>query len=94
MAGASGDATGMGGLGGWVVVFSKPEEQPRPTKLTEGDAAGTLELVGYGEDCVVVTAVGPSNTGLINEVGGEGGRGPGACSRRVTSQYSESSAPP
>jgi len=66
VAGASGVVTGMGE--GWVVVFSKSEEQPRSTKLTEGDVAGTLS--GYGE---VVTVVGLSNTGLrwvVKAVGG------------------------
>ena len=78
MAGAStsGVVTGMGE--GWVVVFSKSEEQPRSTKLTEGDVAGTL--FGYGEDGVVVTVVGSSNTGLRWVVKAVGG----ACSRRVT----------
>ena len=42
VAGASGVVTGM--RGGWVVVFSKSEEQPRSTKLagTEGDVAGSM----------------------------------------------------
>ena len=69
MAGASGVVTGMGE--GWVVVFSKSEEQPRSTKLTERDVAGTL--FGYGEDGVVVTVVGSSNTGLRWVVKAEGG---------------------
>ena len=56
MAGASGVVTGMGE--GWVaiVVITKSEEQPRSTKLTERDAAGTL--FGFGEGGVVVMAVG------------------------------------
>ena len=56
-----GVVTGMGE--GWVVVFSKPEEQPRSTKLTEGDVAGTL--FGYGEGGLVaaVVCIGSSNTG-------------------------------
>ena len=78
MAGASGVVTGMGE--GWVVVFSKSEEQPRSTKLTERDVAGML--FGFGEDGVVVMAVGPSYAGLwprwvVKAVGV-------ACSRRVT----------
>ena len=79
MAGASGVVTGMGG--GWVVVFSKSEEQPRSTKLTKRDVAGML--FGYGEDGVVVAVVGPSSAGLmwvVKAVGGPGYR----CSRRVT----------
>ena len=76
MAGASGVVTGMGE--GWVVVFSKPEEQPRPAKLTEGDVAGTL--FGYGEGGVVVAVVGSSNAGLRWVVKAVGV----ACSRRVT----------
>ena len=60
VAGASGVVTGMGE--GWVVVFSKSEELPRSTKLTERDVAGTL--FGYGEGGVVVAVVGSSNAGL------------------------------
>ena len=57
---------------GWVVVFSKSEEQPRSTKLTERDVAGTL--FGFGEGGVVVMAVGSSYTGLrwvVRAVGGD-----------------------
>ena len=70
------------------MVFSKPEEQPAPcsTKLTEGDAAGML--FGYGEGGVVLAAVGPANAGPRRVVRAVGG----ACSRRVTLWYSESSA--
>ena len=68
---------GHGTALGWVVVFSKSEEQPRSTKLTERDVAGTL--FGYGEDGVVVTAVGSSNAGLRWVVKAVGM----ACSRRV-----------
>ena len=56
---ASGVATGMGE--GWVVVFSKPEEQPHSAKCTKGinigmrpNAAGMLFGYGSGEDGVVV----------------------------------------
>ena len=70
VAGASAVATGMGE--GRIVVFSKAEGQPRPAKPTERDVAGTLfgygpmhmPAAGYGEDGVVVTVVGSSNTGL------------------------------
>ena len=44
------------------MVSSKSEVQPRPTKSTEGDAAGML--VGYGEGGVVVAIVGSSSAGL------------------------------
>ena len=79
---------------GWVVVFSKSEEQPRSAKLTEGDVAGTLVGYGLGEDGVVVAVVGSSNTGLRWVVKAVGGAGAYACSRRVIMalQYSESSA--
>ena len=80
----SGVVTGMGE--GWVVVFPKSEEQPRSTKLAEGNVAGML--FGYGVGGVVVAVVGPSNTGLrwawrwvVKAVVGPAG---GACSRRVT----------
>ena len=76
MAGASGVVMGMGE--GRGVVFSKSEEQPRSTKLTERDVAGTL--FGFGEGGVVVMAVGPSYTGLRWVVKAVGV----ACSRRVT----------
>ena len=76
MAGASGVVTGMGE--GWVVVFSKSEEQPRSTKLTERDVAGML--FGFEEDGVVVMVVGSSYTGLRWVVKAVGV----ACSRRVT----------
>ena len=66
------------GMGCGLVVFSKSEEQPRSTKLTERDVAGTL--CGCGEDGVVVTVVGSSNTGLRWVVKAVGV----ACSRRVT----------
>ena len=57
------------------MVFSKSEEQPRSIKLTEWNVAGTCTLFGYGEDGVVVTAVGSSNTGLrwVVKVEGPGG---------------------
>ena len=77
MAGASGVVTGMGEGSAWVVVFSKSEEQPRSTKLTERDVAGTL--FGFGEGGVVVMVVGSSYAGLRWVVKAVGV----ACSRRV-----------
>ena len=64
---------GCHGNGSWVVVFSKFEEQPRSTKLTEGNVALAGMLFGFGEGGVVVTVVASSNTGLswvLKAVGG------------------------
>ena len=51
-------AMGMGG--GWIVLFSKSEEQPQLRKLTRRNVAGTR--FGDGEDKVVALIEGLSKT--------------------------------